>query len=354
MARGTQDPGSRRTGAPRVTMHDVAREVGVSQATVSLALSGRAGSRVSEETVDRIRQAAREMGFRTNAHARSLRSGRSGMIGFISDEVATAPFAGKLLKGAQQRAWETGLVILSVDTFGDRDLQNAAIEMMLGYQVRGIVVASMYHQHIEVPEALSAERTVVLNAEDSAERVSSVFPDEEQGGYDATRTLIEAGHRRIAIINIQDERSTLPAGIGRLSGYRRALEEHGLPFDPSLVLPGTGVVEDGATGTAALLDLPEAPTAVFCGNDRTAWGAYRTLAFRGLQVGRDLSIIGFDDQESIAPDLSPGLTTMALPFESMGAHAVDLLRTPAPTTGRHPHTCDLVTRGSIRKAMVPA
>lgn len=344
--------GGRRT--QRVTMHDVATAAGVSQATVSIALSGKSGSRVSAETVHRIQAVAEDLGYRTNAYARSLRSGRSGMIGFISDEVATAPFAGKLLKGAQQRAWEAGLVILSVDTFGERSLTEAAIEMLLSYRVRGVVLASMYHQHIQVPAPLTTERTVVLNAQDASGSLPSVFPDEEQGGYDATRTLLAAGHHRVAMINIQDADSPLPAGIGRLAGYRRALLEHAIPYDPSLVLPGTGVVEDGARGTAYLLDLPAPPTAIFCGNDRTAWGAYRALDVRGLRVPEDMSIVGFDDQESIAPDLSPGLTTMALPFEPMGAHAVDLLLAPSAQAARHPHTCNLVPRGSVRKAMVPA
>lgn len=338
----------------RVTMHDVASAAGVSQATVSLVMSGKARTRVSPATVQRVKAAAAELGFRTNAFARSLRSGHSGMIGFISDEVATSQFAGKLLKGAQQRAWETGLVILSVDTFGDPAMTTAAIELMQTYRVVGTVFASMYHRHVAAPEALVGSRVVVLNAQDSAEATPSVFPDEERGGYEATMALIEAGHTSIGMINIQSPESTLPAGIGRLAGYRRALEASGLPYDPRLVLDGEGVVADGARGTAHLLDMDPAPTAVFCGNDRTAWGAYRTLTTRGLRVGEDLSVIGFDDQEAIAPDLSPTLTTMALPFEEMGSHAIDLLHTPDSTTTRHAHTCKLISRESVRKAKVPA
>lgn len=342
------------TTQTRVTMHDVANAAGVSQATVSLVMSGKAHTRVSPKTVQRVKDAAHELGFRTNAFARSLRSGQSGMIGFISDEVATSQFAGKLLKGAQLRAWETGLVILSVDTFGDPALTTAAIELMQSYRVAGTVLASMYHRQVEVPEALADSRVVVLNAQDSAEITPSVFPDEERGGFEATTALIKAGHTSIGMINIQSPDSTLPAGVGRLAGYRRALEAHGLSYDPRLVLHGDGVVADGAQGTAHLLDLDSAPTAVFCGNDRTAWGAYRTVALRGLRVGEDLSLIGFDDQEAIAPDLNPTLTTMALPFEAMGSHAIDLLQTPDRTTTLHAHTCRLITRESVTKAKAHA
>lgn len=351
MAADTPRAGASRHG---VTMHDVARQAGVSQATVSLALSAEPGTRVSPRTVERVRAVADELGYRTNAFARSLRSGRSGMIGFISDEVATAPFAGRLLKGAQRRAWEAGFIILSVDTFGERSLEEAALEMIRSYRVDRIIFASMYHQRVTPPESLRGERCLVLNSQDATGQLPSIFPDEEQGGYDATRELIREGHRRIGMVNIQPEESDLPAGIGRLAGYRRALDEAGLAFDERLVLPGTGVVEDGERATAHLLDLAEPPTAIFCGNDRTAWGAYRSLAARGHQVGADISVVGFDDQESIAPDLSPGLTTMALPFESMGARAVDLLLARAPGAGDHPHSCNLVRRGSVRKAKVPA
>ena len=150
------------------------------------------------------------------------------MIGFISDEVASSPFAGRLLKGAQLLAWETGNVILSVDTFNEPDLEAAAIDMMLSYRVKGVVYASMYHRMVDVPVGLEAIPTVVVNAQDRAGRVPSVFPDEELGGYAATRQLIDAGHTRIAMINIQSPESELPAGIGRLAGYRRALAEAGI------------------------------------------------------------------------------------------------------------------------------
>ncbi|PPF46904.1 LacI family transcriptional regulator [Pseudoclavibacter sp. AY1F1] len=333
------------------TMAQVAEHAGVSQATVSLVLNNVAGSRVAEATKERVLEAVRDLDYRTNAFAKTLRSGESEMIGFISDEVASSPFAGGLLKGAQVLAWENGNVILTVDTYNEPGLERAAVEMMQSYRVRGVVYASMYHRVIDVPEALTGVPTVVVNAQDRAGLVPSVFPDEEMGGYAATRQLLDAGHTKIAMINIQPEVSDLPAGVGRLAGFRRALAEAGLSPRPDWILSGTGIVEDGLRLTEQLLAGNEHPTAIFCGNDRTAWGAYRTLEARGLSVPADCSIIGFDNHEMLAPHLDPGLTTVALPYEQMARTAIDLLLNPAPSPSLHiPLECTVVTRGSVAKA----
>jgi len=337
------------------TMWEVAQHAGVSQATVSLVLNNAPGNRVTDATRTRVMAAVNELGYRTNAFAKSLRSGESGIIGFISDEVASAPFAGKLLKGAQLLAWQTGHVILSVDTYNTAELEAAAIDMMLSYRVQGVVYASMYHRVVDIPLALRDVPTVVVNARDRAGLVSSVFPDEELGGYTATRALIEAGHRRIAMINIQPPESDLPAGIGRLAGYRRALAEAGVAEDPRQLRSGTGIVEDGLDLAKDLMRQTDRPTAIFCGNDRTAWGAYRALESLGLRVPTDCSIVGFDNQDTIAPHLDPGLTTMELPYEQMARRAVELLLNEnKQKPSQNPIECSLISRGSVASAKVPA
>lgn len=329
-------------------MWDVAKLAGVSQATVSLVLNNVDSGRVTEETRARVRAAVTELDYRTNAFAKSLRSGQSGIIGFISDEVASAPFSGKLLKGAQLRAWESGNVILSIDTFSNPDLEAAAIDMMLSYRVRGIVYAAMYHRVIDLPEALNAVPTVVVNARDRSKTAPSVFPNEELGGYVATRRLIDNGHHRVAMINIQGQSSDLPAATGRFAGYRRALTEAGLSTSPALLRIGEGDVGDGYRLTLELLADVDPPTAIFCGNDRTAWGAYQALTSLGLRVPQDCSIVGFDNQEILAPNLQPGLTTMELPFEQMASRAVELLLSEGPLRySDNPIDCELISRGSV-------
>src|SRR4029453_8427699 len=152
--------GSRPKSGP--TMHDVAAAAGVSQATVSLVLNSASGSRFSEDTRKRVRDAVNRVGYRTNAHAKVLREGVSGMIGFIGDSVATTPFAGAIIEGAQQRAWEDGILLLTVKTGVDKELEAASLDAMLSYKVAGVVYAAMYHRRLEVPAALEGVRSVVL------------------------------------------------------------------------------------------------------------------------------------------------------------------------------------------------
>ena len=330
------------------TMHDVAAAAGVSQATVSLVLNSASGSRFSDETRKRVQDAVQQLGYRTNAHAKTLREGVSGIIGFLGDAVATTPFAGKIIEGAQERAWEDGLLLLTMNTGGDRALEAASLDSMLSYKVAGVVYAGMYHRRLDVPDALRGVPSVVLNSQDRELRLPSVAPDEELGGYTATRHLIDAGHERVAMINIETLESELPGAVGRFVGYTKAMTEAGLPIQPDLVRFGSGNELDGFTYAMELLTAGNPPTAIFCANDRTAWGAYQAAAELHLSIPRDVSIVGFDNQETLAQHLRPGLTTLELPFVEMGRRAVDLILHGAEADGRVEFmTCPLIERNSV-------
>lgn len=330
------------------TMHDVAAAAGVSQATVSLVLNAASGSRFSEETRKRVRDAVDRLGYRTNAHAKVLREGVAGMIGFIGDSVATSPFAGAIIEGAQQRAWEDGLLLLTVNTGGDKELEAASLDTMLSYKVAGVVYAAMYHRLLDVPAALTGVRSVVLNSQDRAGHIPSVAPDEVKGGYAATRRLLEAGHRRIALINIETLESGLPAAVGRYEGYTAALREAGLEVDPAMVRFGSGGEEHGYKYAMELLTAGTPPTAIFCANDRGAWGAYQAASDLRLAIPEDVSIVGFDNQATLAPFLRPGLTTFELPFAAMGRRAVELILQDAEPAGRvELMDCPMIERKSV-------
>lgn len=329
-------------------MHDVAAAAGVSQATVSLVLNSASGSRFSEDTRKRVRDAVNRLGYRTNAHAKVLRDGVAGMIGFIGDSVASSPFAGAIIEGAQQRAWEDGLLLLTVNTGGDKELETASLDTMLSYKVAGVVYAAMYHRLLEVPEALAGVPSVVLNSQDRDGRLPSVAPDEVRGGYVATRRLLEAGHSRVGLINIETLESGLPAAVGRYEGYTRALEEAGLALDRAVIRFGAGNEEDGFRYAMELMTAAKPPTAIFCANDRTAWGAYQAVSELRLSIPGDVSIVGFDNQSTLAPHLRPGLTTLDLPFVAMGRRAVDLILQGAEPDGRvELMECPLIERNSV-------
>src|SRR5438034_2325023 len=137
------------------SMYDVARVAGVSQTTVSFVVNNVANANIPQETRDRVWSAINELGYRPNAVARSLRSQRSHMIGFLSDEVATTPHAGKIIQGAQDAAWDSNKMLLVINTGRHTEIEAAAVEMLLERQVEGIIYATMYHRSVTLPLALS-------------------------------------------------------------------------------------------------------------------------------------------------------------------------------------------------------
>lgn len=306
----------------RVTIKEVAAAAGVSITTVSHVLNDVPGVRVNPATRERIQSTATRLGYVPNRLAQSLRTQRSNTIGLIGDEIATTPFAGKIILGAQDVALERDAVVLVVSTGYRRDVENREIEELLRRQVDGILYASMFHRKLELPHQLASVPTVLVNAECTTPGVPWVAPDEVAGGRDAAGVLLAAGHRRLGFINNVDD---IPASVGRLEGFRSRLVEEGIdPGDLTVVTAET----DPAGGYAAAMELlarPDRPTGIFCFNDRLAMGAYRAAAELGLRIPDDLSVVGFDNQEYVADGIFPGLTTIELPHFDMGVWAAEQL-----------------------------
>ena len=327
---------------------DVARLAGVSPTTVSFVLNDVVGSGIPESTKKRVRASARELRYRPNATARLLRTNRSHAIGFVTDEIASTPFAGDIIKGAQEAAWEDGKILVIVDTGKKRKIEESAVEMMLERRVEGIIYAAMYHRAVEPPTSCNEVPVVLLDCYSEDGSWASVVPDEVSGGRTATEALLNKGHERVGFINLSPG---VPAAIGRLEGYKRALEAHGLAFDGSLVVYGDGTAEAGYECASALLRAPAPPTAIFCGNDQMAMGAYEALGELGLRIPEDVAVVGFDNLELVAAHLRPPLSTVALPHYEMGRWAVEYLIEQAERGRVEPvqHTidCPYVERGSV-------
>lgn len=302
-------------------MADVARHAGVSRTTVSFVLSNRPSANIPEETRTRIFHAVAELGYRPNAGARALAAQRTRLVGLVTD-VVTTPFGAGIIRGAQEQARKQGQSLLIASINGDSALDEAAVETMLEHRVEGLVCASGSHRPIEPPASLKDFPTVFVHCFDEERRLPAVLPDEVGGGYVATRRLTDAGHRRIGFINLDPQ---TVAAVGRLEGYQRALRDAGIERDGSLVRNGHATADGGYEQAVELLDSADPPTAIFCGTDRMAMGAYDAIKERGLCIPGDVAVVGFDDQEVIAGYLRPGLTTVALPFEEMGARGVELL-----------------------------
>ncbi len=336
---------------PRPSIRDVATLAGVSPSTVSVVLNAVEGARVREDTRQRVVEAAGRLGYAPDPLARGLRTRRSQTLGFVSDVIATTPYAGRLIQGAQDAAWRAGLLLILVNTGANAELEQHAIRTLLQRRVDGIVYATMYHRVVEVPQLRRPLPLVLLDARPARGSVPYVVPDEVGGGAAAVTELLEQGHRRIGFVT---EWYDIPAVAGRLRGYRESLAHYGVPFDPALVLREEPGAFGGHRGVSRLLDLPDPPTGVFCFNDCTAMGAYQAAADRGLRIPDDLSVVGYDDHQLIASSLSPGLTTVALPHYEMGAWAVETLLglvedAAAPTDRRLEMLmpCPLVRRDSV-------
>jgi len=337
------------TRPPRLT--DVAKAAGVSTATASMALNATGGNRIGSETRDRVLAAAAELGYRPNTVARGLRTRRTHMIGFVGDNVATTPFAGQMIRGAHDAARQAGFLLLMIDTTGEPDETGEAIAALQERQIDGILLATMYHQVIEVPKEIGSTPVVLLDSRSADGLVSAVVPDERGGTLGVLAELAAAGHRRIGHVTTAED---VEARHIRLDTWREHVTAHGLDVDDLLAESPEARTHDGYAAAMRLLDRPERPTAIFCFNDRMAMGVYRAAAELGLSLPRDLSVVSYDDQELIAPELAPGLTSAALPHYEMGSWAVkELLRRldePDAEPVQHRMPCPIARRDSVAPA----
>jgi LacI family transcriptional regulator len=327
-------------------MAELARAAGVSMATASRALSDH--PRVAAGTRARVQSVAADLGYVHNTVARTLRTNRSYTLGLISDQIATTPYAGRIILGAQEAAAAQGWLLLLLNSGGDPELERREIQTLLQRQVDGLLYAAMYHQVVSPPPLLTHVPSVLLDARADDASLPSVVPDEVGGARAAVAELVRHGHRRIGLVTHADD---IPATHGRLQGYREELLAAGLPFDPSLVAVGPSTSQGGYPAALALLERTDRPTALFCFNDRMAMGAYQAAATLGLRVPEDVSVIGFDNQETVADCLRPGLTTMALPHYEMGVWAVEAvlarIHQPDAAVQHAVLGCPLVVRESV-------
>lgn len=338
-----------------VGIKDVAAAAGVSIATVSQVLNNVAYARVGAETRDRVHEAAHRLGYGPNRLARALRTHRSGVVGVICQEIATTPNAAQVILGSLEAARVRGYTIMIINATGtgSDDSGEADVAALLDRHVDGIVYAATGRRRLRVPASLAGLPAVLVDADDIGHSVSTVITDEEGGARTAVQSLIDAGHTRIGMINCTDN---LPRAHSRLRAFKDTLADAGLEFLAELVQSGPS--PDAAGGYHAglrLMRLDRRPTAVFCFNDLMAMGLYRAAAQLGVTIPDELSVIGFDNQELIAGNLHPALTSVALPHYEMGARAMEILinaieGTPDPGPLTAPPTvlpCPLLVRASV-------
>jgi LacI family transcriptional regulator len=313
------EPGSRRepsTSAGRAGLAEVAAEAGVSPSTVSHALNGTRAVRA--ETLERVVRAAERLGYTHNRAARGRAKRRTAVVGLVIDCIATTPFAGRIIQGAQEAARERGILLMVVDSGGDLELEEGQLRALADRRVDGILLARSSHQEIERPDGIGDIPVVLIDAVPAhGWAVPAVAPDERGIAATAVAHLLAAGHQYVAFITAAGD---TPATRGRYAGFRSAVEWAGLYDTHAVVERAEPDAAGGRRIGRRLLDHApgERPTAIFCFNDQMAMGVYQAAEALGLEVPRDCSVVGVDDLEIVAAALDPGLTTMALPHREMG------------------------------------
>jgi DNA-binding LacI/PurR family transcriptional regulator len=303
-----------------VSIKDIARVAGVSHSTVSRALSN--SPLVKTETKARIQRLAREMGYSPDARARSLVKGQTRTIGVVVTTIAD-PFAAEVVQAIESTAYDHGYTVILSSSNAEPEREIAAVEMLRSKRVDGVIVTSsrvgaLYVEHLErigVPIVL-----INNHSEHGGRYTYGVSVDNQHGGCLATTHLIEQGHRRIAYIS---RPSDYKSNLERMAGYRLALDRASIPFEPALVVRGTGRADGGEGALPVLMALDEPPSAVFCYNDMTAIGLLRAAREAKIAVPHDLAVVGFDDI-LLASYVCPSLTTVAQPKSEMGQRAFQM------------------------------
>jgi len=299
----------------RATIHDVAAAAGVSVATVSKAVNGRYG--VASATVARVLDAVAELGYESSLVASSMRSRRTGVIGVLVPDFE--PFVAEVLKGvgAALSGHRYDLLAYSGAREGDpHGWERRSLSRLSGTLIDAAIMVT------PTVDGVSAEVPIVaVDPHLGRADIPSVQSDSLGGGFEATMHLIELGHRRIGFLTGRPE---LRSSGMREAGYKRALAQAGIPFDPSLVAVGMYDPDTVRQVSRPLLQRDDRPTAVFAANDRSALGLIEVANELGLDVPGDLSVVGFDDIPEAFQSARP-LTTVRQPMQRLGSEAARML-----------------------------
>lgn len=300
-------------------IEDVAREAGVSTATVSRVLSGK--PYVSEDLRKRVLDAVQTLSYRPSRVARSLRVQRSNILGLIVSDVQN-PFFTTVARAVEDVAYQHQFSVFLCNTDEDPEKEALYIDLMLAEHVAGVIVTPSSSTSKAYRHLVDADVPVVaLDRRVEGGDIDTVVVDNVSGAYEAVAHLIAEGHRRIGAV-LGTRVST--TGEERYRGYARALEAHGIPLDSALVRSGVGRTGIGYEFTQELLALANPPTALFVGNNLLTIGALRAIQERGLRIPVDIALASFDETDWMY-FVRPALTVVAQPTYELGQIAAEML-----------------------------
>jgi DNA-binding LacI/PurR family transcriptional regulator len=333
----------------KATIEEVAREAGVSVATVSRALRGL--PHVAEPTKARVREAAAKLRYVADPNAAGLASGRSRIAGFVAPLFGTW-YASEVASGVEQELalanYDLLIAAVSLPIEAEEVVQRLR---SLASRLDGVILVDFFPA---VDEVLSLPPTLAaISLGDSGVPVPTVCIDDRAAARTAAAHLLGLGHRRVAVVgdqSVQGYKSPVPAN--RRRGFEDAHRNAGVAVDPSLVRRGNFTIAGGHAATAELLALPDPPTAIFFESDEMAFGGLHAARERGVRVPDDLSIVGFDDHDASAPF---ELTTIRQPVADLGRTAAKLLLETLDGRGaaEQPVRVELPTELVVRATTAP-
>jgi len=302
-----------------VTLHELAKATGCSVSTVSRALNN-SEHPVNEVTRERILAMAAQMGYRPNMTARGLKMDRTFTIGLIVYNIAS-PFTPVLIRGIQEYLKQHDYFSTIISTDFDPDLESEAVHQLISRSIDGVIFVESWRDESNKPLDLANKPYVFVYRLFNGSYANSVVVDDRHGARLAIEHLVKLGHRRIAYINGPHE---WDASKERLAGYQDVLTQYGIPYVTGLVEEGTWEVQSGYSAAKKFLVFPEPPTAIFAANDFMALGAIYAIQDAGLNVPKDIAVVGYDDRD-FASFSKPTITTVCPPSFEMGQLAAQLI-----------------------------
>lgn len=329
------------------SIKDVAREAGVSTATVSHVVNNTRF--VSDEVRARVTQAIELCRYYPNAHARSLASGNSRILGLVISDIAN-PFFPELVKSIETAAFECGYDVVLSNTNYDPDRASHYVRRFIERKVAGVALMTSELDKKLIEELARRQVSVVfLDLGEPGLHMSNLRVDYESGIEEATLHLVALGHRNIAFIGGTPH---LRSAERRLEVFRRVKQQL-FPDVPERVYYGNFKIDGGRRAASEILAENDLPTAVLAANDLMALGAINEFRARGLNVPRDISVVGFDDI-AFAALSDPPLTTVNLPRTELGQRAVEALLETLADSNQQGVEIIIPTRLVIRASTAPA
>ncbi len=328
------------------TIHDIARELKISASTVSRALQN--NPRISQKTRDKIRELAETMGYRPNTLASNLRNKKSNTIGIVVPLI-NRHFFSSVISGVEEVAFKAGYTVVISQSNDLANKEIAIVQSMFANRVDGLIVSiamqSTTFEHLKIFKKRNIPLVFFDRVVPEIE-TDKIVVDDYMGGFRVTQHLIDQGYQRIGHMAGPQNLMTY---ADRKNGYADALKKNGIPYDESLVISSTLISESGVAAVQQMMELPNPPDAIFCGNDTTALSAMIYLRNKGIRIPEDMGIVGFSN-EPFSKVVSPSISTIAQPAFLMGQKAAELILHQIAHKGKSCQTVVLPTELIIRES----